>query len=122
MKLDSTALVDYYNKSYVDSALAGKQPTINMLTSLNVASLTPTGLVTAGSFSTTGASNSGSINTGILYVSTLMQSAGTISVGTLSGSTWTDKFKREANGAGGITTAGGIVSNYGNNSIYRKRK
>jgi len=82
----------------VDNALAGKQPMINMLSSLNVASITATGLITAGSFSTAGTINSDSINTRILYVSTLMQSAGTISVGTLTGSTWTDKCKLDANG------------------------
>ena len=47
-----------------------------------------------------------------------MQSEGSISFWTLSGSTWTDKSKLEANEdgtfSGGITTAGGIVSNYGN--------
>jgi hypothetical protein len=99
-KLDSSALADYYNQTYVDNALAGKQPLINVLTSLNIASITATGLITAGSFSTTGTTNSGSINTGILYVSTLMQSAGTISVGSLTGSTWTDRCKLDANGDG----------------------
>ena len=107
-KLESSALADYYNKSYVDNALAGKQPTINMLSSLNVAYITATGLITAGSFSTTGTTNSGSINTGILFVSTLMQSEGSISVGTLTGSTWTDKCKLDANGDG--TFAGGLIT------------
>ena len=113
-KLDSSALADYYNKSYVDNALAGKQPTINMLTSLNVAYITATGLIAAGSFSTTGTTNSGSINTGILYASTLMQSEESISVGTLTGSTWTDKCKLDANGDGVFTgriTSDSITSN-----------
>ena len=34
LKLDSSALIDYYTKSYVDTALAGKQPMLNMLTTL----------------------------------------------------------------------------------------
>ena len=119
LKLCSTALTGYYTKSYVDTALACKQPLIDMLTALSVDSITATGVITAAGFTTTGTANLGTINADILYLSTMMQSAGTISVGTLSGSTWTDKFNLEANGdgtfAGGITTAGGILSHYVNN-------
>ena len=50
LKLDSSALTDYYNKSYVDTALAGKQPLINMLTYLSVATITASGAITAAGF------------------------------------------------------------------------
>ena len=93
-----------------------------MIIALSVDTITDYGAIPAAGFTITGPSTLGSTNTGLLYVSTLMQSAGTISVGTLSGSTWTDTCKLEANGdgtfAGGITTAGGIVSNYGNITAY----
>ena len=89
-----------------------------MLTALSVDTITAIGAITDFGYSTTGTANLGSTNTGILYVSTLMESAGSISIGTLSDSTWTDKFKLEANGdgtcAGCVTTTGGTVSNYGN--------
>ena len=72
LKLDSTALVGYYTKSSVDTALAGKQPLINMLTALSVDSITATGAITAAGYSITGTANFGSINTNILYVSTML--------------------------------------------------
>ena len=82
-----------------------------MRTSLDVASIAATGLITAGTFSTTGTANLGSINTDILYVSTLMQSAGPISVGSLTAGVWSDTCKLEANGNAtfnGTLRAGGL--------------
>jgi len=97
LKLDSTALVDYYNKSYVDNALAGKQPTLNMLTALSAGTITVAGAITAAGFTTTGTATLGSINTDIMYVSTMMQSAGPVRVGSLAGGgVWTDTCKLEA--------------------------
>ena len=80
-KLDASALVGYYTKSYVDTALAGNQPLATMITSLSAETIPAFGAITAASYSTTGTANLGSINIVILYVSTLMQSAVTISIG-----------------------------------------
>ena len=88
MKLDASALVGYYTKSYVGLALAGKQRLIAVITSLSVDTITAASANTAASYSTTGTANLGSINIGMPYVSTSMQLVGTISIGELLGSTW----------------------------------
>ena len=81
-KLDASALAGYYTKSFVDTALASKQPLTTMIKPLSVDTITGAGAITAAGNSTTGTANFGSMNTDILYVSTMMQSAGSISVGT----------------------------------------
>ena len=65
LKLDSTALTDYYTKSYVDTALGGKQPLLNMLTALSGDTITVAGAIAAAGFTTTGTANFGSINAAI---------------------------------------------------------
>ena len=107
-------MVGYYTKSYVDTALAGKQRLITMITSPAVDTITAVGYITAAIYSTTGVANLGFINTCTFYVATLMQSVGTISVGTLTGSVWTDQCKLDANGDGTFTgriTSDSITSN-----------